>query len=151
MSPLSIFVYVSALPYIIKVLTIPYQHLRLTRWLEPALMDTPSRNQRSFDRSITDRLGVWWWFREWWSRWWLRGGPAQWNERRKLRLHDYELCQGLWARSWATINQQRQCRIPVWNSKWTNEHCLKGVISAEPYLQHMYWLTLYQHSLIAHS
>ena len=24
----------------------------------------------------------------------LRGGPARWNERRKLGLHDYELCQG---------------------------------------------------------
>ena len=34
-----------------------------------------------------------------------------------------------------------------------SKHCLKGAISMEPYLQHMYWLifTLYQHSLIAHS
>ena len=43
----SIYAYVSALPYIIIVLTMPYQHLCLTRRLELTLMDTLSRNQHS--------------------------------------------------------------------------------------------------------
>ena len=48
MSPLIILVYVNALPYIIKVLTMPlstpssYQTA-----IEPALIDTPSKNQHS--------------------------------------------------------------------------------------------------------
>ena len=95
MSPLSILVYVSALPYIIKVLTILYQHLHLTKQLEPALMDTPSRNQHSSIETLVfsdsfengDRNGNF-----------NRRGHARWNEPRnecrKPRLHDYELCQG---------------------------------------------------------
>ena len=145
MSPLSIFAYVSTLPYIIKVLMMPYQHLRLTRRLNPLPITCAfmfecgfnaltrangySKQKSAFiDWRTVDRLAVWRQFRE--CR--LRGGPVWWNGPR-----DRELYRGLWTTG--TINQQRQCRIPVpvWNSNWTGnvtpfekEKFLRNVINS---------------------